>query len=107
MLLTIDEGQRRGVSNPDQPWNNPLRDALLDLAYRSGSSELFVTMQDLFGWRDRINVPGLISDDNWTWRLPWPVDQLGTTPEAIERAEFCRKVGERARRGRGPTDRPA
>jgi len=50
-------------------------------------------MQDIFGWRDRINVPGLISDTNWTWRLPWPVDRLATTPEAEERAAFWRRVG--------------
>ena len=51
-------------------------------------------MQDLFGWRDRINLPGLISDANWTWRLPWPVDRLATTPEAEERAAFWRKSAE-------------
>jgi 4-alpha-glucanotransferase len=102
MLLTLDEFQRRGVSNPDQPWNDTLRDALLELAYRSGSSELFATLQDVFGWRDRINIPGLVSDDNWTWRLPWPVDRLDTTAEAIERAEFCRRLAERARRGVAP-----
>jgi 4-alpha-glucanotransferase len=99
MLLTLEEFQRRGVSNPDQPWNGTLRDALLELAYRSGSSELFATLQDVFGWRDRINVPGLVSDDNWTWRLPWPVDRLDTIAEAIERAEFCRGLGESTRRG--------
>jgi len=93
LLLTLDDFQRRGVSNPDQPWNDALRDALLEIAYRSGSSEVFVTMQDMFGWRDRINVPGLISDTNWTWRLPWPVDRLATTSEAIERAEFWRQIG--------------
>ena len=28
------------------------------------------TFQDLFGWRDRVNVPAVVNDENWTWRLP-------------------------------------
>jgi 4-alpha-glucanotransferase len=84
-----------GNSDPDQPWNDVLRDSLLELAYRTASRELFVPVQDVFGWRDRINTPAIISEDNWTWRLPWPVDRLETTPEAIERAAFCRALAER------------
>ena len=51
----------------------------------AGSNELFLPMQDVFGWRDRINTPGTVSDDNWTWRLPWPVDRLDDVPEARAR----------------------
>jgi 4-alpha-glucanotransferase len=72
-----------------QPWSDDVRDALLALAYRSGSSELLVPFQDIFGWRDRINVPATVDDRNWTWRLPWPVDRLNDVPAASERAQFC------------------
>ena len=56
-------------------------------------------MQDLFGWRDRINVPGTVGDDNWTWRLPWPVDRLRHVPRPSSARAFCRRLaGARARR---------
>ncbi len=61
--------------------------------------ELFVPAQDVFGWTDRINVPATVGDRNWTWRLPWRVDQLTHVPAATERARFCRREAEQARRG--------
>ncbi|HYN10256.1 MAG TPA: 4-alpha-glucanotransferase [Vicinamibacterales bacterium] len=98
LLFTLEEFQRRGSSDPDQPWNEGLRDGLLECAYHTASTELFVPVQDAFGWRDRINTPASISEDNWTWRLPWPVDRLATAPEAVERAAFLRAMAERTGR---------
>ena len=59
-----------------QPWSASVRDALLQSMYSAGSRELFLPVQDVFGWRDRINVPALVTDDNWTWRMPWPVESV-------------------------------
>ena len=42
----------------------------------SSSDIVLLPIHDVFGWRDRINTPAVISDDNWTWRLPWPVEDL-------------------------------
>ena len=28
----------------------------------------------------RINVPGTVNDQNWTWRMPLPVEQLSQRP---------------------------
>jgi 4-alpha-glucanotransferase len=98
LLGAQEDFQRRRADDPDQPWTDVLRDSLLELAYRTASRELFVPVQDVFGWRDRINTPAIISEDNWTWRLPWPVDRLESTPEAIERAAFCRAQGEKSGR---------
>ncbi len=85
--------------DPDAVWNERLRDALLASMYRAGSDELFLPIQDVFGWRDRINTPATVNDDNWTYRLPWPVDRFAGLPDAIERAAFCR--GQAAEAGRG------
>jgi 4-alpha-glucanotransferase len=56
---------------------------------------LLLPVQDVFGWRDRINQPATVGNSNWTWRLPWPADQLGTEPVALavatQLAEWCRK----------------
>jgi hypothetical protein len=40
----------------------------------------------------------LISDVNWTWRLPWPVEDLGTNPIATERGAYVRDLIARASR---------
>jgi 4-alpha-glucanotransferase len=49
-------------------------------------------IQDVFGWKDRINTPALINDDNWTWRLPWLVEDMRDQPVARERAAFARRL---------------
>jgi len=60
---------------------------------------VFVTAQDLFGWRDRINIPATVGDWNWTWRLPWPADALVDTLPAMERAAFSEALAKRTMRG--------
>jgi 4-alpha-glucanotransferase len=72
-----------------------VRDALLETMFASGSDLLTLPFQDVFGWTDRINVPALIDDSNWTWRLPWAVDTLDAQPEAVERQEALRRWSER------------
>jgi hypothetical protein len=42
----------------------------------------------VFGWRDRINTPATVGDHNWTWRLPWSVNEWMTGAEPVERAAF-------------------
>lgn len=53
----------------------------------SGSRYVILPIQDLFGWRDRINTPATIDDANWSWRLPWPVDSLTEMTQPRVRAE--------------------
>ena len=77
-----------------------LRDALLEALFASGSDLLILPVQDVFGWRSRINVPATVSDENWTYRLPWPADTLDSQPEARERAGRLREWA--GRHGRLP-----
>jgi 4-alpha-glucanotransferase len=67
-----------------------VRDALLEMLFASGSNLLLMPVQDVFGWRDRINVPATVGDNNWTYRLPWPSDRLDQEPEAQERQQKLR-----------------
>ncbi len=53
-----------------------VRDVLLEALFASGSELLLLPIQDVFGWRDRINEPATVKSENWTFRLPWPVDRL-------------------------------
>lgn len=80
---------------PETTYSPALRDALLGVLYGARSDLLILPLQDIFGWRDRINTPALVSEDNWTWRLPWPVEDLAIVPEAVERARFLRALAER------------
>jgi len=53
---------------------------------------VLLPLQDVFGWRERINVPGTVGSGNWTWRLPFPVGDLLARPDAAERATFLRRL---------------
>ncbi len=83
-----------------------LRDVLLEVLFASGSDFLILPIQDVFGWRDRINVPATVSDENWTYRLPWPVDVLDSQADAQERAARLREWAGRYRRGQGGRGEP-
>jgi 4-alpha-glucanotransferase len=74
------------------------RDALLVQLFLAGSDFVIVPIQDVFGWRDRVNVPAVVSADNWSWRLPWPVEDLTREADARDRATFLRALSERTGR---------
>jgi 4-alpha-glucanotransferase len=78
--------------DPDSRFDDRLRDALLETLYRAGSGLVVAPIQDIFGWRDRINTPAVVDDVNWTWRMPWPVDDLAREAEPRQRAEFLRQL---------------
>ena len=67
---------RRRLRSAEAPFDDRLRDALLRTLFAAGSNLVVVPVQDIFGWRDRINTPAVVDDMNWRWRMPWPVDEL-------------------------------
>jgi len=87
----------RGISAGD-PFSDRIRDALLATLFHAGSDFTLIALPDIFGWRDRINVPSSVNDENWTWRLPWPVETLATSPEATSRAAFLRTLSSSSHR---------
>ena len=80
----------RGVDITAAPYTPIVRDALLEALFASHSDLLLIPIQDAFGWRDRINEPATVAGENWTYRLPWPVDKLDEIPEARERQQQLR-----------------
>lgn len=70
--------------------SSDVRNALLESLYASGADLLLLPIQDVFGWRDRINQPATIGGDNWTWQLPWPADDWSSQPEAVATAKQLR-----------------
>ncbi len=76
-----------GLPDDESPYVPALRDAFLEAMFASASNLVVLPIQDVFGWRDRVNEPATVNDQNWTFKLPWPIDRLGSIPEARERQE--------------------
>ena len=72
-----------------------VHEAMLEVLLASGSDLVILPVQDLFGWRDRINQPATVSDGNWSWRLPWPSDRMGSEPDAMAAAAQLREWSRR------------
>jgi 4-alpha-glucanotransferase len=94
-LLTGEDVAR--VDEPALP--HAIHEALLETLFASGSDTLILPIGDIFGWRDRINQPATVNDNNWTWRLPWPSDRMPTEPVAMQvagqLAEWCTRHARR------------
>jgi len=46
----------------------------------------------LLGDRSRINTPGTVNGDNWTWRLPRPIEDLAKDTGVQERFAKIRQL---------------
>jgi 4-alpha-glucanotransferase len=73
-------------------------DAVLEALYASPSVLVVEPLQDLFTWSARINRPGTVSDFNWTWRLPMPIDRLRENPWIKARIAKMRAICQRTGR---------
>lgn len=96
-LLALPELHAAGHL-PSQPYDARLRDDLLTLLLDSGADLVIFPLQDVFGWRDLINVPATVGPENWSWASPIPVDRLLDDPAGLERATALRAMTLRARR---------
>jgi len=75
-------------------------DAILEALYASPSRLVIVPLQDLFGWTDRINMPGTVNGQNWTWRLPFDLESIGENQRLCERLPKLRAIAQRCGRFR-------
>ncbi|HLY36589.1 MAG TPA: 4-alpha-glucanotransferase, partial [Candidatus Binatia bacterium] len=55
----------------------PVHAALLDGLYAAASDLVVLPFPDVYGGRERINVPATVGRTNWAYRLPWTVEELG------------------------------
>ena len=73
-------------------------DAILEPLYASPSRLVMTPLQDLFGWHQRINMPGSIADRNWTYRLPMPIERLVRSRAIRARTAKLREMAQRTGR---------
>jgi 4-alpha-glucanotransferase len=64
-----------------------VRDAVLDVLYGAGSDLVLLPLQDVLGLRDRVNVPGTVNVENWTYRMSMDVQQLAADLATTRRLE--------------------
>ncbi len=108
---TMPDGERRAVV--EIPAMRPMREApggvphgftpfvhdtLLDTLYGAGSDLVIPPVQDLFGFRERINVPGTMGPQNWSYRFPWSAADLAREEGLRMRTEGLARLA--ARHGR-------
>ena len=84
--------ERMGESVESAEPTDAVREALLEAVYASRSELVIVPVQDAFGWADRINTPAVVDDVNWTWRLPWAVEQMSHEPVAQRVSALLREL---------------
>lgn len=99
-LPTVNRAAR-GADLLAAPYEPTVREALLETMFAACSDIVLFPIQDVFGWTDRINQPATVSDDNWTYRLPWPIDALEDQPRAEEVRQALHRWAERHGRGGG------
>lgn len=66
--------------------------ALLKLLFSARSELTLVLVNELLGDKTRINMPGTVNDQNWTWRLPRPIEELRDDPEVAARFAAVRAL---------------
>jgi 4-alpha-glucanotransferase len=75
-------------------FDDSVRDALLGLVSASGSDLLLLPFQDAMGARERVNVPGTVNDENWSYRVPMLLSALLADRTAADRlAALARRTG--------------
>jgi 4-alpha-glucanotransferase len=99
--LPIEERRRFGFESPFDP---TVLNGILSLLYNAGSNVVLLPIQDAFGWRDRINLPGTIGEANWTFVLPWPIDRVAESPLAREGADRLAELSDRSGRWNPPVE---
>ncbi len=83
-----------------ETFNPHVHQAILEAVYRSGSDLLVLPVQDVFGLRERINLPGTVGPDNWTYRLPWTLESLATNDFVQTRTRVMAELAHRFDRTR-------
>jgi 4-alpha-glucanotransferase len=79
---------------PPAAFTEDVHHALLEAAETAASDLCVVPWQDVFGIRDRINLPGTVQDANWSYRMQLPVEELLAHPETSGAARRLRRLCE-------------
>ena len=72
--------------------------ALIKLLYSAKSDLTLLLAQEIIGDKTRINLPGTVTDQNWTWRLPKTLEELRADAALATRMEAIKSLAVDANR---------
>ncbi|HVH41997.1 MAG TPA: 4-alpha-glucanotransferase [Labilithrix sp.] len=72
--------------------------ALVRLLFSSASELTLLLAQEILGDKARINLPGTVTPDNWTWRISRPIEDLRDDPAVTARLDAIRRLAVAANR---------
>jgi len=73
----------------DMPWEK-LEEGLMRLLFSAASQLALVLAPEVLGEESRINTPGIVGTQNWTYRLPKTLEALGADPAVRGRMDRFR-----------------
>jgi len=74
-------------------FDSDVRDIILACVYGSGSDLILLPFQDALGSRGRVNVPGTVNAENWTYRMPVDVAEVGEIERLADLAARSGRLG--------------
>jgi 4-alpha-glucanotransferase len=80
------------------PFTPEVHEALLEALEASGSDLVILPIQDVFGTRERINIPATVGAHNWSYRVPWTVEDLVRADPGRSRAAALSALAARSAR---------
>lgn len=99
---TLEDWERERLAKLDGiPLDLPESDrelALFKLLFSSRSELTLLLAQEILGEKARINLPGTVTADNWTWRLSKPIEDLVEDPNVTKRLDAIRRLAVAANR---------
>jgi 4-alpha-glucanotransferase len=88
--------------DPERGFDDRVRDALLQLIYAAPSMLVLLPFQDAMGTRERINVPGTVGEENWSYRMAMDIEALLTDEASTARLAALAAETDRAAATNGP-----
>lgn len=92
----MSEDERKGIAHVMGVAAHASGDALFDAHFRtllhSGSDLALVLVQEVLGDDARINTPGVVGPENWSYRIGSSIERLLTDSQVLRRTEHVRNL---------------
>lgn len=73
---------------PDPAFRPEVHEALVSAMMNARSRYAVIPWQDIFGERDRVNLPGTMGEHNWSYRMGPPVEELLVREDTVAAADW-------------------
>jgi len=77
---------------PVPEFTRDVRRALISALLASPARDAVLMVADVFGWTQRINMPGIAGGKNWRWRIPFTASSIMRNTELAEDLRWLREA---------------